>query len=83
MLDLTVGITHLNVREGVSATLVTNQHGIALGKVARVLRVFHDLHPPPIGILTALGRNALRYDRAARVVADVDHFRACISLLHF
>ena len=37
--DLTVGIAHLDVGERVSAAPIANQHGITLGKIARVLRV--------------------------------------------
>ena len=81
MLDMGGGIADLNVGEGVRAALVADEHGIALGEVAGTGRVFEHLHLAAIGVLTALGRNALGDDGAAGVFADVVHLGAGVGLL--
>src|SRR5207245_3229328 len=41
----------------------------------------HDLHHPAVGVLAVPGRDPLGDDRAAGVLADVDHLGAGVGLL--
>ena len=81
VLDVGGGIADLDIGKGVRAALVADEHGIALGEVAGTGRVFEHLHLAAIGVLAALGRNALGDDGAASVFADVVHLGAGVGLL--
>ena len=48
---------------------------------ARPSRLRADPHQAAVGVLAVAGGDALRDDRAARVLADVDHLRAGVGLL--
>ena len=60
----------------------TNQHGIALRKIARIFRALADFNQAAITVLPASRRNAFRNNGAFGVFADVNHLRAGIGLLH-
>src|SRR5690606_11750699 len=81
VLDACRALARLDVRKGVRAAAVADEERVALRVVPGVLRRRHHAHEAAVGVLAAPGRDALRYDRAARVAADVDHFRAGIGLL--
>src|SRR6266850_7568847 len=66
-------VAHVDVREGVRAALIADQHRIALRIVARALGALHDLHESAIGVLPAARGDALRHDRRPRVLAEVNH----------
>src|SRR5258705_7075112 len=63
------------------AALVAEQERVALAVVARILRALEDLHLAAVRVLAEAGGDALRYDRALGVLADVDHLRAGVGLL--
>src|SRR6478672_6248786 len=66
-------ILHFDVREGVRAAAIPDEHRVALRVVARERRLRHHLHLAAIAVVPLAGRNALRHDGAARVAADVGH----------
>ncbi len=74
-------VLDFDVRERVRPTLFADEHGIALRIVAGVLSPFVDPHQPAIRVLPMAGGNALGHDRAARVLADVEHLGAGVGLL--
>ncbi len=63
------------------AALITDEHRVALGEVARSCRVLHDLDQPAVGVLPVAGGDALGDDVAPRVLANVDHLCARVGLL--
>ena len=81
VLDLRRRVLDLEVRERVRAALVADEQRVALRVVARVLRVLADPHQAAVGVLAVAGGDALRDDRAAGVLPDVDHLRAGVGLL--
>src|SRR5207249_8144960 len=74
-------VAHVDVREGMGAALVADQHRVALRVVAGLLRALEDLHEAAVGVLAAPGRDALRHDGRAGVLAHVDHLGARVRLL--
>src|SRR5580658_11179312 len=76
VLDRGGGVLDLNVREGVRAAARSHQQRIALGEIARTLCARQDLYQAAVGVLACPRRDALGDDRAARVLADVDHLGA-------
>ena len=81
MLDAGRVILGLDIGERVRAALVSHEQRVALCVVARVGRTAGYLDQAAIGVLTVAGRDALGDDRAARVLADVDHLRTGVGLL--
>src|SRR5262245_41646061 len=81
MLHTCSGVPHFDVREGVRAAFIANQQRIALRVIACAGCALQDLHLTAISILPMPSRDALRHNRAARVLADMDHLGAGISLL--
>src|SRR6266566_1593944 len=74
-------VAHVDVREGVRPALVADEHRVTLRVVPRALGTLHDFYEPAIGVLPAARRNSFRHDRRARVLAEVNHLRAGVSLL--
>src|SRR5215469_11314972 len=74
-------VLHFDVGEGVRAALVSDQQRVTLRVVARAGCALQDLYLSAIGVLTATGGDALGDDRAARVLAEVNHLRSGIGLL--
>ncbi len=82
VLDLRGRVLHLDVGEGVRAALVAEQQRVALRVVARAGRADRSIFTrPAVGVLAAAGGDALGQDRAAGVLADVDHLGAGVGLL--
>ncbi len=81
VLDARRRVLHFQVGERVRAALVAQQHRVALRIVARTRCALQNLHRAAIGVLPVAGRNALRNNRAARVLSDVDHLGARVRLL--
>ena len=81
VLDLGGRVLDFEIRERVRAAAIADQQRVALRVVARVAGVLADLDRAAIGVLAAAGRDALRDDRAARVLAQVDHLGAGVGLL--
>ena len=81
VLDLRARVVHLNVRKSVRAALIADQKRIALREVARVVGVLQNADQAAIRVVAATRRNAFRDDRAARVLADVNHLGAGVGLL--
>src|SRR5437764_5724348 len=81
MLECGSVVLHLDVGEGVRATAVADQHRVALRVVPRAFRFRQHAHEPAIAVVSLAGRDALRDNRRLRVLADVDHLGARISLL--
>ncbi len=75
-------VLHVDVGEGVRPAGVADEHRVALGVVARPVRLREDLHLAAVGVLPPAGADALRDDGALRVAADVDHLGAGVGLLH-
>ena len=63
------------------ATLFPDQQRVALRVVSRPSGALHDLHLPAISILAVSGRNTLRDNRALRILSNVNHLGAGVSLL--
>src|SRR3569623_1470394 len=78
--DLGRRVLHLDVRKRVRAALVAEQQRIALGVIARAGRTLQFLHEAAIGVLAVAGRDALRNEGAAGVLAEVDHHGAGVDL---
>src|ERR1700674_362995 len=74
-------IAHFYVRHRMRAALVTDEERVATGKVPRVIGAGHDADEAAISVLRLAGGDALGDDRAAGVLADVDHLRAGVGLL--
>ncbi len=74
-------VLHFDVGKRVRAALVADQQRVALREIARVGRALLDFHQAAIAVLAVAGGDAFRDDRAARVLADVDHLRAGVGLL--
>src|SRR4030065_2610663 len=70
VLDLGAAVLHLDVREGVGAALIANQHRVALRIIARPGRARADLYQAAIAVVGAPGPHALADDGAAGVPAD-------------
>ena len=63
------------------AALVADQQRVAIGEVARALRLAVRGDEPAIGVLRMPGRDALGDDAAGRVLAEVQHLGAAVDLL--
>src|ERR1700716_4650133 len=63
------------------AALVTDQHRIPLRIIPRALGPLYVFHETAIGVLAAARRDSFRHDRRARVLAEVNHLGAGVSLL--
>ncbi len=74
-------ILYLDVREGVGAASIADQHRVALRVIARAFGLGCDPHQSAVAVVGLAGRNALAYDGAPRVLADVDHLGAGVGLL--
>ena len=81
MLHGRVWVSHVNVGEGVCATLRAQQQRVARRVIARTGRLAAHLYQSAVRVLALAGRNTLRYDGAARITPDVYHFSASVSLL--
>ena len=81
MLDLRTGVLHLDVRHGMRAALVAQQQAVALGEVTDILGGRGHADQPAIGVVRMPGRNPLRHDGRAGVLAEMDHLGAGIGLL--
>jgi hypothetical protein len=81
VLELRRAVLDLDVRERVRAALAAEQHRIALRVVARAGRRLRHLDQAAIGVLAVPRRDALADDRAAGVLAHVDHLRTGVGLL--
>lgn len=81
MLQIGGFIAALDIRHSVRAALIADQQTIALREIPRIVGTRHDLDQPAIGVVGASGADALRYDAAARVFADVNHLCAGVGLL--
>ena len=75
-------IARLNIRHRMRPTAIADQQAVTLGKVPRALGGARRLDQAAIGLVRASGRNALRDDARAGILADVDHLGARIGLLH-
>ena len=64
------------------AARLADQKTVAIGKIPRIRRLFMRRYLPAIGILRPSRGNPLRDDPACRILAEMDHFRAAIHLLH-
>ena len=80
--DLRTGVADLYIWKGVGAAFVPYEHRVALGEVPRICCTLEDLDLTSIRVLSLLGRDALGDNGASRVLADVDHLRSRIGLLH-
>ncbi len=63
------------------ATLVAEEHGVALSVIPCILGFGHDFHQAAISVLAEAGADAFADDRALGVLADVDHLGTGIGLL--
>src|SRR5688500_7627503 len=63
------------------AALVADEQRIALRVVPRVLRVLADPDLTAVGVLPMPCGDPLRHDRAAGVLAEMNHLRAGVGLL--
>src|SRR5690606_7127364 len=81
VLDARSPFAGLDVRKRMRAAAIADQERVALRIVPRILRRRHDAHEAAVSVLPVPRGDALGYDRAAGVAADVDHFRARIGLL--
>src|SRR5208337_4334442 len=81
MLELRARVLRLDVGYGMSAAFVADQEAVALREVARVRGAAVRRDQPAIGIVGPAGRDALRYDAARRVLAEMDHLGAAVDLL--
>ena len=79
--DLGGGVLHLDVRERVGAAVGAEQQRVAAGVVPGSLGRAQHLDQPPVGVLAVPGRDRLRDDGAAGVLADMDHLGAGVGLL--
>jgi hypothetical protein len=76
------GVADFDVGERVRAAFVAQKQRIALRIVTGVFGGLHDFDEAAIAVLTFAGADAFGDDRAAGVLADVDHLRAGVGLLH-
>ena len=81
MFDFRRGVSNFNVREGMCAATLADQHRVTLRIIARVLSFLRNPHQAAVGILPMTSRYALGDYLAARVPPDVDHLGAGIGLL--
>src|SRR4051812_42227449 len=81
MLHARARIPHLDIREGVGTALVADQKRVALRVIPRSLSALQDLYLATVRVLPMSGGDTLRNNRAAGILADVDHLRAGIGLL--
>src|SRR5260370_26508884 len=63
------------------AALAADEERVATGEVPGVIGAGHDTHEAAIRILGLASGDALGDNRAAGVLADVDHLRAGVGLL--
>src|SRR5690606_7447342 len=59
VLDPGGAVLDLEVRHGVRAAAIADQHGIALGVIARVVRALQHPHEPAVGVVALPRRDAL------------------------
>src|SRR5690606_19836494 len=81
VLDRGAGVLHLDVGEGVGAALLADQQAVALGVVARAVSIAVDRDQATVGVLAAVGADALGHDLGLGALADVDHLGAGVGLL--
>ena len=74
-------ILHINVGEGMRATLIAHQQRIALRMIARVGRTLHNVNLPAVAVLRFTSRDTFAHNPRTGVLADVNHFSAGIGLL--
>ncbi len=80
--DSRTGVANFDVGESVRAAFVTQEQRIALAVIAGVLGALHDFDEAAIAVLAFASADSFGDDRAAGVLADVDHFGAGVGLLH-
>src|SRR3546814_11945111 len=71
----------LDVGEGVRAAFLADEQRVALGVVARAVGGSRHLDQAAVGVLAAVGADALADDLALGALADVDHLGAGVGLL--
>src|SRR6185312_2792222 len=81
VLDRCRAIGDFDVRKGVRAAAIADEHGVALRVVARVVRARHHLNASTIAVVAVTGGDSLGDDRRLGVLADVDHLGAGVGLL--
>src|SRR5215472_15061072 len=74
-------VAALDIGRRVRTALVADEQGIALRVIPGIGGARKDAHQAAIGVLRLASGDALRDDRRARVLADMDHLRAGIGLL--
>ena len=75
-------VFHFDVGKGVGSATVGHEQRVTLREVAGVFSTFIDLNQSSITILTFACADAFGYNGRGGVFAQMDHFRASISLLH-
>ena len=83
MLHMSSGVVDFYVWKCMGTALIPEQHRIALRVIPCLCCVPANLNKATISILPMPGRNSLRHNIAAGVLADVDHLCASVSLLSF
>src|SRR5690349_16415221 len=81
MLERRSVVLDFDIRKRVGSALIPDQHRIALRVVPRPLGARKNLDLTAIRIISAAGADSLRNDVRLRVLADVNHLRAGVSLL--
>ena len=74
-------VLHLDIRKGMCAALIANQHGITLRVVTCTLSGWCDPHQTAIAAVRASRRNTFADDGTARIFSEMNHFRARVCLL--
>ena len=81
MFDRGCGISQLHDGEGVCTACVADQQRVALRIVAGIVGIAADLHQSAVGVLALSGRYTFAHNARARVLAQVNHLCAGVSLL--
>src|SRR3954469_11756086 len=81
MLDGSSGVLDLDIREGMRPTAIPDQHRIALGVIAGTGCLGQHFDQAAIAVLPLARGDTLRYDRAPRVLPQVNHLGPGIRLL--
>ncbi len=80
MLKLDGTVRGFNIRKGVGATFVANQHAVTLTVIPGIGRALEHLDLAPVTVAGMISANALGNDAGACVFADVDHLGSRIGL---
>ena len=81
MFDARGGVADIDIREGVGAAFLSDEHRIALRIVTRASGSLIRLNQSAVDVLSVPGGDAFRDDRTLGVLADVDHFGSGVGLL--